>query len=83
MPRRRPVEPRRVIFIGVEGKNDQSFVRFLQFCCNGKGLHFSTCGGQRGTIKGCEDFSTFSVFGHRIIDENRSSNSKSFSSFRL
>ena len=24
---------------GVEGKNDQSFVRFLQFCCEGKGLH--------------------------------------------
>lgn len=39
--RRRPklVAPRRVIFIGVEGKNDQSFVRFLQFCCDGEGLH--------------------------------------------
>lgn len=37
--RPKPVEPRRVIFIGVEGKNDQSFVRFLQFCCEGKGLH--------------------------------------------
>ena len=39
MPRRRPVEPRRVIFIGVEGKSDQSFTRFLQFCCDAKGLH--------------------------------------------
>ena len=39
MPRRRTVEARRVIFIGVEGKSDQAFVRFLQFCCDGKGLH--------------------------------------------
>lgn len=39
MPRRRPVEPRRVIFIGVEGKSDQSFVRFLQFCCDEKDRH--------------------------------------------
>lgn len=39
MPRRRPVAPRRVIFIGVEGKSDQSFARFLQFCCDGEGLH--------------------------------------------
>ena len=37
--RPKPVETRRVIFIGVEGKNEQSFVRFLQFCCDGKGLH--------------------------------------------
>lgn len=39
MPRRRPVEPRRVIFIGVEGKSDQSFARFLQSCCDREGLH--------------------------------------------
>ena len=39
MPRRRPVEPRRVIFIGVEGKNEQTFARFLQFCCDREGLH--------------------------------------------
>ena len=39
MPRRRPVEPRRVIFIGVEGKSDRAFARFLQFCCDGEGLH--------------------------------------------
>ena len=39
MPRRRPVAPRQVIFIGVEGKSDQSFTRFLQFCCDGEGLH--------------------------------------------
>ena len=39
MLRRRPVEPRRVICIGVEGKSDQSFARFLQFCCDGEGLH--------------------------------------------
>ena len=37
--RRRPVEPRRVIFIGVEGKNDRAFAQFIQFCCNGEGLH--------------------------------------------
>ena len=41
MPRRRPipVEPRRVIFIGVEGETDRAFARFLQFCCDGEGLH--------------------------------------------
>ena len=39
MPRRRPVELRRVIFIGVEGETDRAFARFLQFCCDGEGLH--------------------------------------------
>lgn len=39
MPRRRMVEPRRVIFIGVEGKNEQAFARFLQFCCDSECLH--------------------------------------------
>ena len=39
MPRRRPIEPRRVIFIGVEGKNDRAFAKFLQSCCDGAGLH--------------------------------------------
>ena len=37
--RRRSVEPRRVIFIGVEGKSDQAFVRFLGNCCEEAGLH--------------------------------------------
>ncbi len=39
--RHRPklVEPRRVIFIGVEGKSDRAFARFLQSCCDGEGLH--------------------------------------------
>ena len=37
--RRRSVEPRRVIFIGVEGKSDQAFVRFLGHCCEEAGLH--------------------------------------------
>ena len=41
MPHRRPnqVEPRRVIFIGVEGKNDRAFAKFLQHCCDKDGLH--------------------------------------------
>lgn len=39
MPRRRPVELRRVISIGVEGKSDRAFARFLQLCCDGEGLH--------------------------------------------
>ncbi len=39
MPRRRLVELRRVIFIGVEGKSDRAFAQFLQFCCDGEGLH--------------------------------------------
>ena len=37
--RTKPVEPRRVIFIGVEGKSDLAFTRFLQSCCDEEGLH--------------------------------------------
>ena len=37
--RRYRIEPRRVIFIGVEGTSDRAFVRFLQDCCDEKGLH--------------------------------------------
>ncbi len=37
--RRYRVPLRRVIFIGVEGKSDRTFVRFLQNCCDEKGLH--------------------------------------------
>ena len=37
--RRYKFERRRVIFIGVEGVSDRAFVRFLQNCCNEKGLH--------------------------------------------
>lgn len=33
------VEPKRVIFIGVEGKSDLAFTRFLQFCCDEEGLY--------------------------------------------
>ena len=36
---RRSVKPRRVIFIGVEGKSDQAFARFLGHCCQEAGLH--------------------------------------------
>ena len=36
---RRLVEPRRVIFIGVEGPSDRAFVRFLDTCCKKEGLH--------------------------------------------
>ena len=40
MPHRRPpVKPRRVIFIGVEGKSDRAFAQFLQRCCDQAGLH--------------------------------------------
>ena len=37
--RRYKFERRRVIFIGVEGTSDRAFVRFLQNCCDEKGLH--------------------------------------------
>ena len=37
MRRRRSVEPRRAIFIGVEGESDRAFVRFLQRCCEEEG----------------------------------------------
>lgn len=39
MRRRRPVEPRRVIFIGVEGESERAFARFLQRRCADAGLH--------------------------------------------
>lgn len=39
MPHRSSVEPRRVIFIGVEGKSDRAFAQFLQRCCDKEGLH--------------------------------------------
>lgn len=41
MRRRRPVEPRRVIFIGVEGESERAFVRFLERRCRDEGLHLS------------------------------------------
>ena len=39
MRRRRSVEPRRVIFIGVEGESDRAFVQLLQRCCDREGRH--------------------------------------------
>ena len=50
MRRRRPVEPRRVIFIGVEGESDRAFVRFLQRCCESEGrrLHLIVKPGNGG-----------------------------------
>ena len=39
MRRRHSVKPRRAIFIGVEGISDRAFVRFLERCCERKGLH--------------------------------------------
>ena len=41
MRRRRSVKPRRAIFIGVEGKSERAFVRFLQRCCEEEGRHLS------------------------------------------
>ena len=37
--RRALVEPRRVIFVGTEGRSDRSFVQFLQHCCDEARLH--------------------------------------------
>ena len=39
MRRRRSVEPRRVIFIGVEGESERAFAQFLQRCCDSEGRH--------------------------------------------
>lgn len=39
MRRRHSIEPRRVVFIGCEGKSEQAFARFLERCCGAKGLH--------------------------------------------
>ena len=41
MRRRRPVEPRRVVFIGVEGESERAFIRFVERCCRDEGLHLS------------------------------------------
>lgn len=38
MVRRRPVERRRVVFVGVEGLSDRAFVRFLGNVCERQGL---------------------------------------------
>ena len=39
MRRRVQVEPRRVVFIGVEGKSERAFAQFLACCCEEAGLH--------------------------------------------
>lgn len=40
MPHRGPpVKPRRVIFIGVEGRSDRAFAQFLRRCCDKEGRH--------------------------------------------
>ena len=41
MRRHSSVEPRRVIFIGVEGESERAFVRFLERCCRDEDLHLS------------------------------------------
>ena len=50
MRRRRSVEPRRVIFIGVEGVSDRAFAQFLQRCCENEGrrLHLIVKPGSGG-----------------------------------
>lgn len=39
MRRRHVIEPRRVVFIGCEGKSEQAFARFLERRCDAEGLH--------------------------------------------
>ena len=39
MRRRSWIEPRRIIFIGVEGPSERAFVQFLARCCDDAGLH--------------------------------------------
>ena len=39
MRRRRPVERRRTVFVGVEGRSERAFVRFLGKCCDREELH--------------------------------------------
>jgi len=41
MRRHSSVEPRRVIFIGVEGESERAFVPFLERCCRDEDLHLS------------------------------------------
>jgi len=39
--RRATVKPRRPVFVGVEGKSEQAFVKFLQHLCDEHGRHLS------------------------------------------
>ena len=39
MRRRGRIEPRRIIFIGVEGPSERALVQFLAHCCDEAGLH--------------------------------------------
>ena len=39
MRRRSRIEPRQIIFIGVEGPSERSFVQLLARCCDDAGLH--------------------------------------------
>lgn len=39
MRRSHAIEPRRVVFVGCEGKSEQAFARFLECCCDEEGLH--------------------------------------------
>ena len=39
MRRRSRIEPRQIIFIGVEGPSERAFAQFLARCCHDAGLH--------------------------------------------
>ena len=45
------VKPRRPVFLGVEGKSEQAFVRFLQYLCDehGRNLSLICAKGSGGT----------------------------------
>ena len=74
MPRRRAVPRRKPIFIGVEGRSEEAFVKFLQRCCDGEGLHVhlsvSVAGGgdSRGVVQNAGRWLARSVTRHQFAE---------------
>ena len=63
MRRRVQVESRRVIFIGVEGKSERAFARFLARCCEEAGLHLHL---DVKSGSGGDSLSVVQEFGRRL-----------------
>lgn len=47
MRRRSRIEPRRIIFIGIEGPGERAFVQLLARCCDDAELHLHLEGSGR------------------------------------
>ena len=63
MRRRVQVEPRRVVFVGVEGKSERAFAQFLARCCEEIGLHLHL---DIRAGSGGDSLSVVREIGHRL-----------------